>query len=182
MRVQLRLFACELHPPTKEKELEMPVKLCAFDHLEKNKRPIYLLEQKNEGFYLQFEQYQYFEGPSKYRERSSPLTPRSVPNFPSPKSTAQCNETPLLKGCFVTTYRTVSLSRWLFADVFVPHRRIGLNVFGQKGKTFVGIQVDYFDPERAKPMDTALKVTTFSDDDFVESELANKTAAIPAWR
>ena len=39
-------------PSTKEKDLEMPVKLCAFDHVERNKRPIYLLEQKNEGFYL----------------------------------------------------------------------------------------------------------------------------------
>ncbi|MGC1989803.1 MAG: hypothetical protein WA690_13595 [Candidatus Acidiferrales bacterium] len=100
-------------PSTKEKDLEMPVKLCAFDHVEKNKRPIYLLEQKNEGFYLRLnerrviewlsqnglgdqlpprdgmrlgglliEQYQDFgrflEG---YRERSSPLTPRSIPNY-----------------------------------------------------------------------------------------------------
>jgi hypothetical protein len=39
-------------PSTKEKDLEMPVRLCAFDHVERNKRPIYLLEQKNEGFYL----------------------------------------------------------------------------------------------------------------------------------
>jgi hypothetical protein len=30
----------------------MPVRLCAFDYVEKQKRPIYLLEQKNEGFYI----------------------------------------------------------------------------------------------------------------------------------
>jgi hypothetical protein len=30
----------------------MPVRLRAFPHVDKNKRPIYLLEQKNEGFYL----------------------------------------------------------------------------------------------------------------------------------
>jgi hypothetical protein len=100
-------------PSTKEKDLEMPVRLCAFDHVERNKRPIYLLEQKNEGFYLRLnekrvvewlirnglgtqlppragmrlgglliEQYQDFgrfvEG---YRERSSPRTPRSLPNY-----------------------------------------------------------------------------------------------------
>lgn len=39
-------------PSTKEKDLEMPVRLCAFDYVERGKRPIYLLEQKNEGFYL----------------------------------------------------------------------------------------------------------------------------------
>jgi hypothetical protein len=39
-------------PSTKEKDLEMPVRLCAFDYVERGKRPIYLLEQKNEGFYI----------------------------------------------------------------------------------------------------------------------------------
>jgi hypothetical protein len=39
-------------PSTKVKDRDMPVRLCAFDHVERNKRPIYLLEQKNEGFYL----------------------------------------------------------------------------------------------------------------------------------
>ncbi|MGA7915352.1 MAG: hypothetical protein WCA00_08965 [Candidatus Acidiferrales bacterium] len=100
-------------PSTKEKDLEMPVKLCAFDHVERNKRPIYLLEQKNEGFYLHLienrvvewltknglgdrlpprdgmrigglliEEYQDFgRFLENYRERSSPRTPRSVPNY-----------------------------------------------------------------------------------------------------
>ena len=39
-------------PSTTVKDREMPVRLCAFDYVEKNKRPIYLLEQKNEGFYI----------------------------------------------------------------------------------------------------------------------------------
>jgi hypothetical protein len=39
-------------PSTKVKDLEMPVRLKAFAYSEKNKRPIYVLEQKNEGFYI----------------------------------------------------------------------------------------------------------------------------------
>ena len=39
-------------PSTTEKDREMPVRLRAFSHVEKNKRPIYVLEQKNEGFYV----------------------------------------------------------------------------------------------------------------------------------
>lgn len=39
-------------PTTTVKEREMPVRLCAFGRVEKNKRPIYVLEQKNEGFYV----------------------------------------------------------------------------------------------------------------------------------
>ncbi|MFM9850251.1 MAG: hypothetical protein ACKVP3_24225 [Hyphomicrobiaceae bacterium] len=39
-------------PVTEVKERQMPVRLRAFSHAERNKRPIYLLQQKNEGFYL----------------------------------------------------------------------------------------------------------------------------------
>lgn len=39
-------------PVTEVKEREMPVRLKAFAHAEKNKRPIYILEQRNEGFYV----------------------------------------------------------------------------------------------------------------------------------
>jgi hypothetical protein len=39
-------------PSTTVKDLEMPVRLKAFAYSEKNKRPIYVLEQKNEGFYI----------------------------------------------------------------------------------------------------------------------------------
>lgn len=39
-------------PSVKIKDRDMPVRLRAFDYVERNKRSIYLLEQKNEGFYL----------------------------------------------------------------------------------------------------------------------------------
>ncbi len=39
-------------PSITEKDREMPVRLRAFAYAEKNKRPIYVLEQKNEGFYV----------------------------------------------------------------------------------------------------------------------------------
>lgn len=39
-------------PVTEVKDRQMPVRLRAFSHVDKNKRPIYLLEQKNEGFYF----------------------------------------------------------------------------------------------------------------------------------
>ena len=39
-------------PSTTVKDREMPVRLKAFDHVEANKRPIYVLEQKNEGIYV----------------------------------------------------------------------------------------------------------------------------------
>jgi hypothetical protein len=39
-------------PWTTIKDREMPVRLKAFDHVEANKRPVYVLEQKNEGIYV----------------------------------------------------------------------------------------------------------------------------------
>jgi hypothetical protein len=39
-------------PVTKEKDLDMPVRLKAFEAVDRNKRPIYVLEQKNEAFYV----------------------------------------------------------------------------------------------------------------------------------
>lgn len=39
-------------PVVEVKDRQMPVRLRAFAHAERNKRPIYLLEQKNEGFYV----------------------------------------------------------------------------------------------------------------------------------
>lgn len=43
-------------PSTTVKDREMPVKLRAFDYVEKQRRPIYLLEQKNEGFYIRLDE------------------------------------------------------------------------------------------------------------------------------
>jgi hypothetical protein len=39
-------------PSTNVKDRDMPVRLRAFGYVEKNKRPLYVLEQKNEGFYV----------------------------------------------------------------------------------------------------------------------------------
>jgi hypothetical protein len=48
--------------PSKEvKDREMPVRLRAFGHVEKHKRPIYVLEQKNEGFYARLNEQRVIE-------------------------------------------------------------------------------------------------------------------------
>lgn len=39
-------------PSTAVKDRDMPVRLRAFGYVERNKRPMYVLEQKNEGFYV----------------------------------------------------------------------------------------------------------------------------------
>lgn len=43
-------------PSIKVKDREMPVRLRAFRYVERNKRPIYVLEQKNEGFYVRLDE------------------------------------------------------------------------------------------------------------------------------
>lgn len=43
-------------PTTEQKGLKMPVCLRAFEHVEKGKRPIYVLHQKNEAFYIQLDE------------------------------------------------------------------------------------------------------------------------------
>ena len=43
-------------PSIREKDLEMPVRLMAFNPVDRNKRPIYVLEQKNEGFYVRLDE------------------------------------------------------------------------------------------------------------------------------
>jgi len=63
-------------PSTKEKDLEMPVRLCAFDYVERGKRPIYLLEQKNEGFYIRLNETRVIEWLTRNRFGDQ-LPPRS---------------------------------------------------------------------------------------------------------
>ena len=43
-------------PSTTVKERDMPVRLRAFGYVERNKRPVYVLEQKNEGFYVRLDE------------------------------------------------------------------------------------------------------------------------------
>ncbi len=48
-------------PSTTVKDRDMPVRLRAFGFVEKAKRPIYVLEQKNEGFYVRLSEERVFE-------------------------------------------------------------------------------------------------------------------------
>jgi hypothetical protein len=68
----------------------------------------------------------------------------------------------------------------VLADVLVPDGGIFLDVIGEERYTFLRIEVDDFDVERAKPVDAALKRARFADDDAGETELADEAAAIPA--
>lgn len=43
-------------PTTTIKDLEMPVRLKAFDRVDRSKNPIYVMEQKNEGFYVRLDE------------------------------------------------------------------------------------------------------------------------------
>ena len=69
-----------------------------------------------------------------------------------------------------------------FADVFVPDGGIFLDVGGEEGDAFLGVEVEDFDVEGAEPVDAALEGAGFADDDASESELADEATAIPAGR
>jgi len=43
-------------PTTREKDLDMPVRLKAFDRVDRSKRPIYVLEQKNEAVFVRLDE------------------------------------------------------------------------------------------------------------------------------
>jgi len=70
----------------------------------------------------------------------------------------------------------------VFSDVFVPDGGIFLDVGGEEGDAFLGVEVEDFDVEGAEPVDAALEVAGFADDDASESELADEAAAVPAGR
>ena len=55
-----------------------------------------------------------------------------------------------------------------------------MDVVGEKSCTFLGVEIDDFDVEGAKPYDAALEGAGFADDDAGKTELANEAAAIPA--
>ena len=57
-----------------------------------------------------------------------------------------------------------------------------LDVVGEESDALLGIEVDDFDVEGAKPVDAALESAAFADDDARESELADEAAAVPAGR
>ncbi len=68
----------------------------------------------------------------------------------------------------------------IFADVFVPDGGIFLNIVGKERDTFLGVEVEDFDVERAEPVDAALESAAFADDDASKIKLADQAAAIPA--
>ena len=55
-----------------------------------------------------------------------------------------------------------------------------MNIVGKERDTFLGVEVEDFDAERAEPVDAALESTAFADDDASKIKLANQAAAIPA--
>jgi len=76
--------------------------------------------------------------------------------------------------------QTAKISGLCFADVFVPDGGIFLDVIGEESCTFLRVEIDDFDVERAEPVDAALECAGFTDDDAGKTELANQAAAIPA--
>ena len=64
----------------------------------------------------------------------------------------------------------------------MPDCGIGLNVLCQKRGALLRIEIDDVDAEGTKPVDAALEIAAFADDDGAEAELAKQAAAIPAWR
>src|SRR2546430_5303811 len=96
-----------------------------------------------------------------------------------------------LSGCIIhaggTCYNAISSDDFrnsgpgsVLADVFVPDGGIFFDVGGEQGYTFLKVEVENFDVERAEPIDAALESAAFADDDASESELADEAAAIPA--
>ena len=85
----------------------------------------------------------------------------------------------LVKGP-TTALPTECAVRLIFADVFVPDGGIFLNIVGKERDTFLGVEVEDFDVERAEPVDAALESTAFADDDASKVKLPNQAAAIPA--
>ena len=57
---------------------------------------------------------------------------------------------------------------------------MGADVVCEEVETFGGVEVDDFNAERAQPIDAALKIAAFANDNFLKTELADEAAAIPA--
>jgi hypothetical protein len=62
----------------------------------------------------------------------------------------------------------------------VPDCGIGLNVLCQKRGALLRIEIDDVDAEGTKPVDAALEIAAFANDDGAEAKLAKQAAAIPA--
>src|SRR5208282_2226291 len=56
------------------------------------------------------------------------------------------------------------------------------NVIRHHGNAFLGVEVDNPDAERAQPFDAALEIPSVADHQRAKTELAHKSAAVPAGR
>src|SRR5580704_14279607 len=70
----------------------------------------------------------------------------------------------------------------LFADVFVPQYRVLRDKVAQHLHTFFRRKINHFDSVFLKPVDSPTKIHGLADNHDSDSELANQSAAIPAWR
>jgi len=69
---------------------------------------------------------------------------------------------------------------WQFADVFVPDFGMFGDVAGEQIDTLDAVEIDDANAVFAKPVDAALEVAAFADNECSDAELADKAAAIPA--
>ena len=78
-------------------------------------------------------------------------------------------------------YFRTETSKWLFlADVLVPYLRMCGYESVKKVHALLGIEVNNINAVFAKPFDTSLKCSRFTDDHGANTELPNKAAAVPA--
>lgn len=56
-----------------------------------------------------------------------------------------------------------------------------VNVLRQQLRGFRIVEVDDLDPERSQPVEASGEVSALSDDQRADVELADKSAAVPAW-
>lgn len=65
-------------------------------------------------------------------------------------------------------------------NVFIPHIGILSNVVRQQRNALLRVEIDNFNAKGPKPLDPALEISALSNNDCLESKLANQPAAIPA--
>ena len=75
--------------------------------------------------------------------------------------------------------------RLIFSDVFVPDFGMLANVVGKQFYTFLGIEIDDAHADGAQPVETALKIAAFANDQRTESEFGGpdrcNTSRVRAW-
>src|SRR5258706_2364454 len=107
-----------------------------------------------------------------------------------PQRSAKSPDRRAWSGC-VTSHHPVSVSSRsivssplisIFAYILVPYLRIQSNVFGQQTDTLRGIEIDYLNAQRPKPIESALTISAFAHHHRAETELPHESAAVPTGR